>query len=151
MTPVSYCLLFGAVQQIVSQEFCPLDTLHNLKVNRAGQYLLLNPSPAAPHHSLLGELAELWSIFQIPLCKYLPLYTHTQRHVIFSYLRVCKISKNACSKQAQWRLRKKTFTVAAKHTQEHWETCAVPSLGQQPAIRQLPTWIFSFSSSPEFT
>lgn len=43
----------------LSQERYPLDALHDLKVNRAGQYLLLNPSPAVPGRNLLGELAGL--------------------------------------------------------------------------------------------
>lgn len=43
----------------LSREHCPLDSLHGVSGNRAGQYLLLSPSPAAPGRNLPGELAEL--------------------------------------------------------------------------------------------
>lgn len=57
--PLSLTNFFLGPYSRLSQECCPLESLHDLKVNRAGQYLLLNPGPAVPGHNLLGELAEL--------------------------------------------------------------------------------------------
>lgn len=52
-----FCLGSGSRS---SREHCPLDSLRGVAGNRAGQYLLLSPSPAAPGRNLLGELPELY-------------------------------------------------------------------------------------------
>lgn len=125
---LSYQLLFGATQQTGTGAVSP-DSLHDLNVNRAGQYLLLN-------HILLClaitcwvnwlSFVNLWNIFRILLYKYLPLYTH-RGMCYFLLWEFSQIRKNACSKQGQQRLcRKTTLGVATKHTQECWETSAAP-------------------------
>lgn len=138
----------------LGQEQCPSDPLHDLNVNRAGQYVPLNHillCPAITCWVSWLNFVNLWNILQIVLFKYLSLYTHRG----MCYFPLCEfpqIRKNACSKQGQQSLcRKTTLGVATKHTQECWETSAAPLWNSAKHLLLLPTLIFTFSSSPGLT